>query len=302
MDAEGELISCHVAAVQRLLDGDAGELRLLLVLVREHRPVVVIAHLGDQLALMAIGHRDRNLVDVTIEHDAAGCGAHFIKSLTAVLVLLHHERIRAGLAERHLAEGEPSLIARLRAAHLSFVGVLRNDDAAVVNCLLRSLICHAQLETERLVFRHIAAGQHLGAVNRRIALELGGLGFVRVLEAEHGAGNRLFAIVLVVVGAQFKLAANIRDGHLRGPHRPVIHHASRVEGLVIQDISHGTPRIADLDHLDDLVIEGRLVLSGRNIVKRERRLRERDAAARLDCSQNAAPFAAIDARHAIALG
>ena len=101
---------------------------------------------------------------------------------------------------------------------------------------------------------------------------------------------------------QLKLAATFSDGHLRGPHRPVIHHASRVEGLVIQDISHGTPRIADLDHLDDLIIEGRLVLSGRNIVKRERRLRERDAAARLDRGQNAAPFAAIDARHAIALG
>ena len=232
MDAEGELISCHIAAVQRLLNGDAGELRILLVLVLELRRPVVVAHLGDQLALMVISHRDHNLVDVTIEHDAAGCGAHFIKIVAAVLILLHRERIRAGLLERHLTEGERGLIARLRALHHSFGGTLWGDDVAGVDGFLRSLIGRAQLEAERLAFRHIAAGQHLGAVNRRIALELGGLGFVRVIEAEHSAGNRLFAIVLVVLGAQFKFAANVRDGHLRGPHRLVVHHAGRVEGLV----------------------------------------------------------------------
>ena len=306
MDAEGELISCHVAAFQRLLDGDAGELRLLLVLVLELRRPVVVFHHGDQLALMAIGHRDRNLVHMAIEHDAAGYDARCIKIVAAVLILLHRERIRAGLAERHLAEGEPSLIARLRAAHHGFVGALRDDDVAGFDGLLRGIIRRAQLEAERLAFRHIAASQHLGAVNRRIALELSGIGLVRVIEAEHGAGNRLFAIVFVVLGAQFKLAANIRDGHLRGPNRRVIHHAGRVEGLVLQDISHGTPRIADLDRLDDLVLEGRLVLPGRNIVKRERCLRERDAAACLDRGQSAIPHLAaplmIDARHAFALG
>ena len=297
MNAEGELISCHVAAVQRLLDGDAGELRILLVLVLELRRAVVIAYLGDQLALMVIGHLNRNLVHMAIEHDAAGCGARCIKIVAAVLILLHRERIRAGLLERHLAKGEPSLIARLRAAHLSFVGVLRNDDAAVVNCLLRSLICRAQLEAERLAFRHITAGQHLGTVNRSIALELSGLGVVRVFETEHGAGDRLF--VLVVLGVQhenrFSVLAilNALDGHLHSPNRRVIHHAGRVESLVRQDISHGTPRIADLDHLDDLVLEGGLVLPGRNIVKRERRLRERDAAARLDCGQGAIPHLAV---------
>ena len=143
-------------------------------------------------------------------------------------------------------------------------------------------------------------------MNRRIALELGGLGVVRVIEAEHSAGNRLFAIVLVVLGAQFKFAANVRDGHLRGPHRLVVHHAGRVEGLVRQDVSHGTPCIVDLDHLDDLVFEGSLGRSGRNIVKRERCLRERDATAYLDRGQGAIPHLAaplmINARHAFALG
>ena len=306
MDAEGELVSCHIAAVQRLLNGDAGELRILLVLVLELRRPIVVAHLGNQLALMVISHRDRNLVDVTIEHDAAGCGAHFIKIVAAVLILLHRERIRAGLLERHLTEGERSLSTRLRTAHHDFVGALRDDDVAGDLGILRSVIGCAQLEAERLAFRHIAAGQHLGAVNRRIALELGGLGVVRVIEAEHSAGNRLFAIVLVVLGAQFKFAANVRDGHLRGPHRLVVHHAGRVEGLVRQDVSHGTPCIVDLDHLDDLVFEGSLGRSGRNIVKRERCLRERDAAACLDRGQGAIPHLAaplmINARHAFALG
>ena len=306
MDAEGELISCHIAAVQRLPNGDTGELRILLVLVLELRRPVVVAHLGDQLALMVISHRDRNLVDVTIEHDAAGCGAHFIKIVAAVLILLHRERIRAGLLERHLTEGERSLSTRLRTAHHGFFGTLRDDDAAIVNGLLRGVIRRAQLEAERLAFRHITAGQHLGTVNRRIALELGGLGFVRVLEAEHGAGNRLFAIVLVVHGAQFKRATNVRDGHLRGPHRLVVHHAGRVEGLVRQDISHGTPRIADLDHLDDLVVEGGVERFGIEIPERERRLRERDAAACLDRGQGAIPHLAaplaIDAHRAFALG
>ena len=91
MDAEGELISCHIAAVQRLLDGDAGELRILLVLVLELRRPVVVAHLGDQFARIVIGHRDRNLVHMAIEHDAAGCGARCIKILAAVLILLHRE-------------------------------------------------------------------------------------------------------------------------------------------------------------------------------------------------------------------
>ena len=91
MDAEGELISCHVATVHRLLNGDAGELRILLVFILELRRPVVVAHLGDQLALMTIGHLDRNLVDVTIGHDAAGCGARFIKILAAVLIFLHRE-------------------------------------------------------------------------------------------------------------------------------------------------------------------------------------------------------------------
>ena len=306
MDAEGELISRHIAAVQHLLNGDAGELRILLVLVLELRRPVVVAHLGDQLALTVISHRDRNLVDVTIEHDAAGCGAHFIKIVAAVLILLHRERIRAGLLERHLTEGERSLSTRLRTAHHGFFGTLRDDDAAIVNGLLRGIIRRAQLEAERLAFRHITAGQHLGTVNRRIALELGGLGFVRVLEAEHGAGNRLFAIVLVVLGAQFKRATNVRDGHLRGPHRLVVHHAGRVEGLVRQDISHGTPRIADLDHLDDLVVEGGVERFGIEIPERERRLRERDAAACLDRGQGAIPHLAaplvIDAHRAFALG
>ena len=306
VDTEGELIGCHVAAVQRLLDGNAGELRLLLVLVHEVRRPVVVAHLGDQLAAVVIGHLDRDLVDMTIEHDAAGCGARFIKILAAVLTLLHRERIRAGLVERHLAKGERGLLTRLRALHHSFGSTLRDNDSAGVYGVLRSLIGRAQLEAERLAFRHIAAGQHLGAMNRRIALELGGVGFVRVFEAEHAASNRLFAIVLVVLGAQFKRAANIRDGHLRGPHRLVVHHASRVEGLVRKDVLHGTPRIADFDHLDDLVLEGRRGLPGRNIVKRERRRRPCDAAACLDRGQGAIPHLAvplvIDAHHAFALG
>ena len=302
MDAEGELIGCHVAADQRLLYGDAGELRTLLVLVLKLRQLVVVAHLSDQLALMAIGHLDRDLVDVTVEHDAAGCGAHFIKILAAVLVFLHRERIRAGLVERHLAEGERGRLARLRALHHSFGSTLRDDDVAGVDGVLRSLVGRAQLEAERLAFRHITAGQHLGTGNRRVALKLSGGGVIRVAEAEHAAGNRLFAIVLVVLGAQFKRAGNILDGHLRGPYRLVVFHASRIEGLVRKDVLHGAPRIANLDHLDDLVFEGRLVLPGRNIVKRERRRRPRDAAARLDRGQNAAPLAAIDTRHSFALG
>ena len=302
MDAEGELVSCHVAAVQRLLDGDAGELRILLVLVLELRRPVVVAHLGNQLALMVIGHLDRNLVDVTVEHDAAGCGAHFIKILAAVLILLHRERIRAGLLERHLTEGEPGLSARLRTAHHSFVSTLRDDDVAGDLGILRSLIRRAQLEAERLVLRHIAAGQHLGAANHRVALKLGGVGLIRVIEAEHAAGNRLFAIVLVVLDAQFEYAANILDDHLRGPHRLVVHHASRVEGLVRKNILYGTPRIANLDHLDDLVLEGGIERFRVKIFMLVLRRRPRDAAARLDRGQNAAPFAAIDTRHSFALG
>ena len=305
MDAEGELISCHVAAVHRLLNGDAGELRILLVLVHEVRRPVVVAHLGNQLAPMAIGHLDRNLVDATIEHDAASCGARLIKILTAVLVLLHRERIRAGLVERHLAKGERGVNARLRTAHHGFVGALRDDDVAGFDGLLRSAIRCAQLEAERLVLRHIAAGQHLGAVNRRITLKLGGIGFVRVIEAEHGAGDRLFAIVLVVLGAQFKSAANVRDGHLRGPHRQVVLHTCRIESLVRQDISHGTPRIADLDHLDDLVLEGGVARFGIEVLILERCLRERDAAACLDRGQGTIPHLTaplvIDTRHAFAL-
>ena len=143
-------------------------------------------------------------------------------------------------------------------------------------------------------------------MNGRIALELSGIGFVRVMETEHGAGNRLFAIVLVVLGAQFKRATNVRDGHLRGPHRLVVHHAGRVEGLVRQDISHGTPRIADLNHLDDSILEGGVERFGIEIPERERRLRERDAAACLDRGQGAIPHLAaplvIDAHRAFALG
>ena len=62
--------------------------------------LVVVDHLGNQLALMSIGHRDLNLMGVTIEHDATGCGARCVKSLAAVFVLLHRERIRTRLAER----------------------------------------------------------------------------------------------------------------------------------------------------------------------------------------------------------
>ena len=303
MDAEGELISCHVAAVQRLLYGDAGAPRILLVLVHELRRPVVVAHRGDQIARTVIGHRDRNLVDVTIKHDAAGCGAHFIKSLTAVLILLHRERIRAGLAERHLAEGEHGPFVRLRTACHGFVGTLRNDNVAGVDGLLRGVIRRAQLEAERLAFRHIAAGQHLGAVNRRIALELSGIGFVRVIETEHGTGNRFRTLVLVVLDIhQLKHAATFSDGHLHGPHRLVVHHADRVEGLVLQDVSHGTPRIADLDHLDDLVLEGGVERIRVKIFVLVLRRRPRNAAARLDCGQNTTPFAAIDTRHSFTLG
>ena len=302
MDAEGELIGCHVAAVQRLLDGDAGELRLLLVLVLELRRLVVVDHLGNQLALMAIGHRDLNLMGVTIEHDATGCGARCVKILAAVFVLLHRERIRTRLAERQSLEGEDSRNTRLRTAHLSFVGTLRDDDVAGVNGLLRSLIGRTQLETEHLAFRHIAAGQHLGAMNRRIALELSRLRLIRVIKAEHSAGNRLFAIVLVVLGTQFECAANVRDGHLRDPHRLVVFHAGRIEGRARKDVFHGTPRIADLDHLDDLVLEGGIVRFRVKIFVLVLRRRPRDAAARLDRGQNAAPFAAIDTRHSFALG
>ena len=297
MDAEGELISCHIAAVQRLLNGDTGELRILLVLVLELRRPVVVAHLGNQLAPMAIGHLDRNLVDVTIEHDAASCGARLIKILTAVLVLLHRERIRAWLVERHLAKGERGLIARLRALHHSFGGTLWGDDVAGVDGFLRSLIGRAQLEAERLAFRHIAAGQHFGTGNRRD----GGLGLIRVAEAEHAASNRIRALVLVVLGAQFKYAANILDGHLRGPHRLVVPHA-RQAGTTGLRVVHGNPRIANLDHFDDLVLEGGIERFRVNIFMLVLRRRPRDAAARLDRGQNAAPFAAIDARHSFALG
>ena len=251
---------------------------------------------------MAIDYLDRNLIDLTIEHDAAGCGTRCVKIVAAVLALLHRERIRARLAERHLAEGEVGRNVRLRALHHSFGGTLRDDDAAIGNGLLRSLIGRTQLEAECLALRHIAAGQHLGAMNRRIALELSRLRLIRVIKAEHSAGNRLFAIVLVVLGTQFECAANVRDGHLRGPHRLVVFHAGRIEGRARKDVFHGTPRIADLDHLDDLVLEGGIVRFRVKIFVLVLRRRPRDAAARLDRGQNAAPFAAIDTRQSFALG
>ena len=230
---------------------------------------------------------------MAIEHDAAGCGARCVKIVAAVLILLHRERIRARLVERHLTEGEHGPFASLRTACHGFVGTLRDDDAASFDGILRGVIRRAQLEAERLAFRHIAAGQYLGAVNRRIALKLGGLGLVRVIETEHGAGDRLCAIVLVVLGAQFKRATNVRDGHLRGPHRLVVHHASRVEGLVLRNISHGTPRIADLDNLDDLVLECGVARFGIEVLVLERRLRERDAATCFDRGQRAIPHLAV---------
>ena len=192
MDAEGELVSCHVAAVQRLLDSDAGELRILLVYVHELRRVVAVVHLGDQLALVVIGHLDRYLVHMAIEHDAAGCVARFIKLLAAVLILLHRKRIRAGLAERQALEGEHSPFGRLRAAaHHGFIGALRDVDTAVVNSLLRGVIRRAQLEAERLAFRHIAAGQHLGAANGRRAVKHRRVRVVRILERELRSRNGL---------------------------------------------------------------------------------------------------------------
>ena len=191
VDAEGELVGCHTATIQRLLDGDAGELRILLVLVLKLRRPVVVAHLGNQLALMVISHLDRNLVDVTIEHDAASCGARRVKGVATVLGLLHRERIRAGLAERHLAKGELGLIFRLRAAHRGFVSTLRDDNVAIVNGLLRDIIGRAQLEAERLVLRHIAAGQHLGAANGRRAVKHRRVRVVRILERELRSRNGL---------------------------------------------------------------------------------------------------------------
>ena len=300
VDAEGELVGCHTATIQRLLDGDAGELRILLVLVHEVRRLVAIAHRGGQRTAMVISHRNRNLVHMTIEHDAAGCGTRRVKGVATVLGLLHRERIRAGLAERHLAKGERGLLARLRTAYRGFVSTLQDDDVAGVDGLLRGHIGRAQLEAELLALCHIAAVQHLGAANHRVALKLGGIGFVRVIETEHAAGNRLF--VLVILGTQFKYAANILDGYLRSPHRLVVRHASRVEGPVRKDVLHGTPRIANLDHLDDLVLEGGIERFRVKIFMLVLRRRPRDAAARLDRGQNAAPFAAIDTRHSFALG